>query len=185
MKKFFYVVILVFVVSGLYFLINNELKIHKFDFKAKSLSGEVNMKSFDGKYKIVFFGYMFCPDICPTTLNLVANALNELQAQDTQILFVTLDLQRDEIAQCDEYVKYFYSNSTCIKFDKRNDLDKMVKNYDAKYKIIDQNDSNMSYSIAHSSFIYLFDKKGRFVKDVSNLTYSNVKAQIQNLIKNH
>ena len=58
-------------------------------------------------------------------------------------------------------------------------------NYEAKYQIIDQNDSYMSYSVAHSSFIYLFDKRGRFIKNVSNLTYSNVKTQIQDLLKNH
>lgn len=185
MKKFFYVVVVVFFVSGLYFLINHEFKMHKFDFKANSIGGEVSMKSFDGKYKIVYFGYTFCPDVCPTTLNLVSSVLNELQAKNVEILFVTLDLQRDEISNCDEFAKYFYPNSTCIKFDDKANLDKMVENYEAKYQIIDQNDSYMSYSVAHSSFIYLFDKRGRFIKNVSNLTYSNVKTQIQDLLKNH
>ncbi|AGZ82052.1 SCO family protein [Campylobacter fetus] len=185
MKKILYLLVFVFIASGAFLLVNHKLKIFKYDFEATTVNGEVSMKSFDGKYKILYFGYVFCPDVCPTTLTLVSTALNELKLNDSvEILFVTLDLKRDDIKSCDEFAKYFYPNSVCLRFSD-SELDRVTKNYGAKYQIVDLNDSVMEYSVAHSSSIYLFDKKGRFIKEVSNLTYENVKSQIQNLVKNH
>lgn len=184
MKKLFYFAFFVFVVSGVYLLVSYNLKIAKYNFMAQSTDGEVSMKSFDGMYKIVYFGYVFCPDVCPTTLTLVSSVLDDIKAKDVKILFATLDLQRDDIKTCDEFAKYFYPNSSCIRLE-NGELDKVINKYGAKYKIVDLNDSVMKYSVAHSSSIFLFDKKGRFVSEVTNLTYDNVKKEIQNLLINY
>ncbi|ANE36223.1 cytochrome oxidase biogenesis protein, Sco1/SenC/PrrC family [Campylobacter iguaniorum] len=184
MKKFFLVIVLILVASGVFLLVNHQLKLMKYDFKGDSINGPVTMKSFDGEYKIAYFGYVLCPDVCPTTLTLVATALDDLKYKDVKILFATLDIKRDDVKTCDEFAKYFYPNSTCLRFDDK-ELDRVTKSYGVKYQIVDLKDSVMKYSVAHSSSIYLFDKKGRFVKEVSNLTYENVKKEIENLIKNH
>lgn len=184
MKKILYSIIAIIVFSGVFLLVNHELKLHKYDFEGESIDGNVTMENFNGKYKIVYFGYVFCPDVCPTTLNMVSSVLSEIKAKDVEIIFITLDVKRDDIKSCDEFAKYFYKNSVCVRLE-QEELDKVVKNYGTKYKIIDLNDSVMGYSVAHSSFIYLFDKKGRMIKDVSNLTYENVKNEITNLVKNH
>lgn len=185
MKKIIFAVIFVLLASVVFLVVGNRLKFEKYNFDANTINGRATMSTFDGKYKIIYFGYTFCPDVCPTTLSLVSTVLNDIKAKNVMILFSTLDLKRDDVKNCDEFIKYFYLNSLCIRLDNDKILRKVADNYGVKYKIINLDDSAMGYSVAHSSSIYLFDKKGNFVKEVSNLTYDNVKNEIENLLKNH
>lgn len=168
------VFILIFVGAATLFINKNN-----YDFTAKSSSGDVTLKSFEGKNKIVYFGYGSCPDICPATLGLVSMVLNELKTDDVTVLFITLDPERDTPEMLDEYAKYFYPDSHGLIV---NDLQKVTKNYGAKYQKVRLEKSAMEYSVAHSSSIYLLDKKGKFVSEVSNLTVDNIKNAIKELI---
>lgn len=63
-----------------------------------------------GKWSLLFFGYTFCPDICPTTmaqLNQFYGKLEPQQAKDTQVIMVSVDPARDDAAKLHEYVRYF------------------------------------------------------------------------------
>lgn len=177
MKRFWSIVVFLAIFAGGVFLY---FKQNPYDFTATSIDKEVTLKSFDGKSKIVYFGYGSCPDICPATLVLVSNALNELKARDVVVLFITLDPDRDTAQTIDEYAKYFYPNSYGLIV---NNLDKVTKNYGAKYQKVRLEKSAMEYSVAHSSSLYLLDKKGRFVSEISNLTPQNIKDSIEELIK--
>ena len=185
MKKIFYVVGVLVIVSIGFFAFLYQYNYNKYDFQAQSIDGNVSLKSFDGKYKVLYFGYVFCPDVCPTSLNMVSTVLNDIKAKDVDLLFVTLDPKRDDVKSCDEFAKYFYKDAYCLRITPKEKLDKVVENYGSKYKIVKQEDSAMEYSVAHSSFLYLFDKKGRMVKEISDLTYNNVKKEFENLLKNY
>ncbi|ASM35474.1 SCO1/SenC family protein [Campylobacter sputorum subsp. bubulus] len=182
MKNILTYIALAVVIFAISFGVSNILKDkNKYDFSAQSIDGKVTMGSFDGKYKIFYFGYTFCPDVCPTTLTLVSTALeNNPKKDEIMIVFVTLDPQRDKVKETDEFVKYFYPNSVGIVVD---NLDKMTSNFGVKYQIVDLKDSQMQYSVAHSSAIYLFDKDGNFVKEVTNLTMQEIKSSIEELLK--
>ena len=182
MKRLIYAILLIILAFGAYNLVDNRLKISKYNFDANSTLGNVNITSFKDEYKILYFGYTFCPDICPSTLTILSSVIDEMKLNnDIKILFVTLDLQRDSEKECDEFAKYFYSNSVGLKM-KEDELKKVVKNYDAKYAIVNLQNSAMDYSVAHSSSIYLFDKSGKFYKEISNLTKDEIKKEISQLI---
>ncbi|WP_299041781.1 SCO family protein [uncultured Campylobacter sp.] len=184
MKKFIYAVLLLILAFGAYFFVDNKLKIAKYNFDANSTVGKVNITSFKDEYKILYFGYTFCPDICPSTLTILSSVIDEMGLNDKiKILFVTLDLQRDNEKECDEFAKYFYQNSVCLKMDEK-ELKRMVKNYNAKYEIVNLQSSAMDYSVAHSSSVYLFKRNGQFYKEISNLTKDEIKKEILELIKN-
>ena len=100
-----------------------------------------------------------------------------------KVLFVTLDLQRDNEKECDEFAKYFYANSVCLKMDEK-ELKRMVESYNAKYEIVNLQGSAMDYSVAHSSSVYLFKKNGKFYKEISNLTRDEIKKEILALTSN-
>ena len=185
MRKIVYASAVIIALSAVFFAVNYELKIGKYDFKGQSVEGNVSMKDFSGQYKIVYFGYVFCPDVCSTTLSAVSQAINELGANNIRTLFFTVDLRRDDIKSCDEFAKYFHKNALCIRIDDEARLRDVAANYGAKYKIEDMNASAAEYSVAHSPFIYLLDQKGRFVKEVTNLTYENIKGEINSLITAH
>lgn len=182
MKKILTYIVLAVIIFVISFGISNIIKDkNRYDFSANSINGKVTMSSFDGKYKIFYFGYTFCPDVCPTTLSLVSSSLeNNPRKDEVLLVFVTLDPQRDEIKETDEFIKYFYPNSIGIVAD---DLLSMTSNFGVKFQKIDLKDSQMQYSVAHSSSIYLFDKSGNFVKEVTNLTTQEIKSSIDELLK--
>ena len=149
-----------------------------YDFTGKGTNGAVSLKSFEGKNKIIYFGYTSCPDVCPATLGILSGVLNELKRDDIVVIFVTLDPERDEPKNVDEYAKYFYPNSYGIVLD---DLPKVAKSYGVKYQKVLLEKSVMEYSVAHSSSLYVLDKNDKFVAEISNLTAQNIKKTLENL----
>ena len=149
-----------------------------YDFTGKGANGAVSLKSFEGKNKIIYFGYTSCPDVCPATLGILSGVLNELKRDDIVVIFVTLDPERDEPKNVDEYAKYFYPNSYGIVLD---DLPKVAKSYGVKYQKVLLEKSVMEYSVAHSSSLYILDKNDKFVAEISNLTAQNIKKTLENL----
>jgi protein SCO1/2 len=67
----------------------------------------VTEKTFAGKYMLVFFGYTYCPDVCPTTLQVMATALDKLGAKTGRLapIFVSIDPARDDIATMKAYIE--------------------------------------------------------------------------------
>ena len=193
MKKLIIVLILILTVLGAGYLAFYSNKyapngqsaniaegLKNYDFTGNGANGAVSLKSFEGKNKIIYFGYTSCPDVCPATLGILSGVLNELKRDDIVVIFVTLDPERDEPKNVDEYAKYFYPNSYGIVLD---DLPKVAKNYGVKYQKVLLEKSAMEYSVAHSSSLYILDKNGKFVTEISNLTPQNIKKTLEKLEK--
>ena len=191
MKKLLIVLILILTVLGVGYLAFYSNKyapngqsanvaegLKNYDFTGKGTNGAVSLKSFGGKNKIIYFGYTSCPDVCPATLGILSGVLNELKRDDIVVIFVTLDPERDEPKNVDEYAKYFYPNSYGIVLD---DLPKVAKSYGVKYQKVLLEKSVMEYSVAHSSSLYVLDKNDKFVAEISNLTAQNIKKTLENL----
>ena len=191
MKKLIIVLILILTVLGVGYLAFYSNKyapngqsanvaegLKNYDFTGKGTNGAVSLKSFEGKNKIIYFGYTTCPDVCPATLGILSGVLNEIKRDDIVVIFVTLDPERDEPKNVDEYAKYFYPNSYGIVLD---DLPKVAKSYGVKYQKVLLEKSVMGYSVAHSSSLYVLDKNDKFVAEISNLTAQNIKKTLENL----
>ena len=191
MKKLLIVLILILTVLGVGYLAFYSNKyapngqsanvaegLKNYDFTGKGTNGAVSLKSFEGKNKIIYFGYTTCPDVCPATLGILSGVLNELKRDDIVVIFVTLDPERDEAKNVDEYAKYFYPNSYGIVLD---DLPKVAKSYGVKYQKVLLEKSAIEYSVAHSSSLYILDKNDKFVAEISNLTAQNIKKTLENL----
>lgn len=76
----------------------------------ESNGGEFDMTSLQGKWSLLFFGYTHCPDVCPSTLNTVAQAKQEFERAGVpfpQVVFVSIDPGRDNVTVLGEYVRYF------------------------------------------------------------------------------
>lgn len=80
------------------------------DFTLESDGGPVSLSDYDGKLVLLYFGYTFCPDVCPTTLTDLAAAMDNLDEEDAanvQVVMVTIDPARDDAGRMGEYVRFF------------------------------------------------------------------------------
>ncbi len=80
------------------------------DFELTAHTGQrVRLSDFRGKIVVLYFGYTFCPDVCPTSLSTLARAMKRLgpKADQVQVLMVTVDPERDTPAQLATYMSYF------------------------------------------------------------------------------
>ncbi|MCC6194294.1 MAG: SCO family protein [Burkholderiales bacterium] len=119
------------------------------------------LADFRGKAVVVFFGFTQCPDVCPTTLSTLAAAMKELgpDADRVQVLFVTVDPERDTPALLAQYVPAFDPRFIGLTGDAAA-IDKVAK----EFKIIYQKQPGPtpgSYSVDHSAGVFLFDPQGR------------------------
>jgi protein SCO1/2 len=117
------------------------------------------LEDFRGKAVVLFFGFTQCPDICPTTLVDVASALKQLgaDAERVQVLFVTLDPERDTKEVLGKYVTAFDPRFLGL----YGDAD-ATKRAAKEFKIYyEKRKSGDSYSVDHSGQSYIIDPQGR------------------------
>lgn len=123
----------------------------------------VGDKDYRGKFLIVYFGYTFCPDVCPTTLTQIGAALTELgdKAAKFQPVFITLDPARDKTPVMQAYMKSFDPRIVALRGDPE-DIEEAAKSFHAYYR--PRSLGNGQYTVDHSSYIYVIDPKGKFVE---------------------
>ena len=81
------------------------------DFTLKSADGPVSLADFRGKVVLLYFGYTYCPDVCPTSLAATAAGLNQLKPEElarVATLFVSVDPERDTPERLKEYARFFH-----------------------------------------------------------------------------
>lgn len=120
-----------------------------------------------GKISLVYFGYSFCPDICPTDLQLIGQALDQMTEEEravAQALFITIDPERDTAQQLAGYVPLFHPQIRGLTGTPEQ-VDAAAKAYRAYYKKVSAEEAGTSdYLMDHSAFIYLMDRDGNFVR---------------------
>ena len=116
-------------------------------------------QDFLGKWSLVFLGYTSCPDICPATLAVLNAVYSQLQQQknellkDTQVVFVSVDPERDTPDDIAEYMAFFNKSFLGVTGSKTQ-LDHFVLNIGGGY-VIEEETAPDEYLVAHSSAIFL------------------------------
>ncbi|MBD3801482.1 MAG: SCO family protein [Campylobacterales bacterium] len=151
---------------GAYFYVIPTVKRKHYDFTLQSADGPVSLSDFRGKKAVaIYFGYTYCPDICPTTFSNLTGAMKLLppEAADAmQVIFVSVDTDRDTPQSLKEYVEYFYPTYLGVTGSKTQ-IDEVVSRYDGtEYTIIKGGSKAMGYTVGHTSYVYFFDKQGNF-----------------------
>jgi cytochrome oxidase Cu insertion factor (SCO1/SenC/PrrC family) len=119
-------------------------------------------EDFRGKLLLIYFGYSYCPDVCPTDLQQIGLAVDGLDAaaEAVQPIFITLDPERDTAAHLADYVPAFHPRLIGLtgSAEQIRRVALAYKVYYAKYP-----PDSPDYVIDHSSFVYLVDKAGKFI----------------------
>ncbi len=119
------------------------------------------LADFKGKAVVIFFGYTQCPDVCPTTMVEMANAMKALgkDAERVQVLFVTIDPERDTQALLAAYVPNFDPRFLALRGDAAQTA-KVAQEFKVVYqKVAGKSPDN--YTMDHTAASYIFDPQGR------------------------
>ena len=137
------------------------------DFTMQSSEGPVSLQDLRGRVVALYFGYTRCPDVCPTSLAFLAQALNELRDEElpsVRGLFISVDPKRDTLSAIAEYAAYFHPNIIGVSGSEAQ-LAAVARGYGAKYYEVELEDSASGYSVNHSAVTYLIAPDGalRFI----------------------
>ena len=119
------------------------------------------LADFKGKVVALFFGYTHCPDVCPTTMADLKKTMKLLGAHsdDVQVLFVTLDHERDTQEVLAQYVPSFDPRFVGL-YGTRDEIEKVADDFKIFASKV-QNSGRSGYTIDHSAGVYLYDKTGK------------------------
>jgi len=121
-------------------------------------------RDFRGKYLLVYFGFTFCPDVCPTDLQAIGLAMDQLgpRAEAVQPLFVTLDPVRDTVEQLAQYVPLFHPKLIGLTGDEAA-ISVAAEAYRVYFKRVPFEKNPADYTVDHSAFVYLVDPDGTYL----------------------
>lgn len=144
----------------------------------------VTAADFRGKVTLLYFGYTNCPDICPATLYNVTRIAQRLGTDGVkfQLLFATVDPDRDTQAVLDRYTKLFGPNIIGLR-GTPDQLDALAKRYRTVFSVV----KTPTYEVTHSSAVYVFDAQGRpqFLiagLDSTNPDFKGITADLKSVI---
>lgn len=175
-RSFLYIVgILLFagLAGGIFMLANRQAEMSGLGFPAFEESSFtlrdqnariVTNADFKGRPIALFFGYSYCPDVCPMTLTVLGSALDEVKeagfaVDDLQILFMTVDPERDTPAQLEAYLSLFDMTVTGLTGNKAAVTD-ALGNFGAYAQRVETSAGDILYD--HSSAVYLYRTNGEF-----------------------
>lgn len=145
-----------------------------------------SLGDFRGKVVVVVFGYASCPDICPTTLSRFAEVLKALgpEAEKVQVLFVSLDPERDTSERLKEFVPWFHPSFLGLYGDAAQ-----TKAVSEEFRVFSSRKevgSQLGYVLDHSSGAYVYDPAGRlrlYVRDSAGV--DDIVTDIRGLLAGH
>jgi protein SCO1/2 len=142
------------------------------DFTLSSWEGRVDTRDLRGSVALIYFGYTWCPDVCPTNLAFIANALKMLSSQELEevrVLFVGVDPDRDTPERLKEYAGYFHIRVLGVT-GTPEELAAVAGLYGAAYRRADGAGSAMGYMVDHSAYSYVLTPAGHLVRTLDHAT---------------
>ena len=146
------------------------------DFTLLSADGPMDTRTLRGQVVLLFFGYTFCPDICPTSLTATAQALNRLTPTErsrVRTLFVSVDPERDTPQQLKQYAAFFHPDIVGVTGSPQQ-IAEVAGRYGVIYVRQDR-DKAEGYSVDHSTWTYVLASDGRLA---GRITHGSTPDQI-------
>lgn len=144
------------------------------EFSLNSSKGTVSLSDFKGKVVLLYFGYTWCPDVCPTNLSLLANAFSQLSEKElsmVQGIFISVDPGRDTLDKLEQYSQYFHTNIIGLTASPE-EVSAIAKKYSVSYRLVKQEKSATDYVVDHSSVTYIVNKDSELVEILPHATDS-------------
>ncbi len=124
----------------------------------------IRLSDFHGKLVVMYFGFASCPDVCPTTLTIIASALRQLTPEEletVQPIFISIDPERDQGEKLTAYATYFHPGFIGIT-GTPDEVQKVANQYGGFFIKV-ESDSALEYLVEHTSKTYIISKDGQYV----------------------
>lgn len=130
------------------------------DFTLDSDHGEIRLSDLRGKLVLLYFGYTYCPDVCPTTMLTLKQAVAEsgLDANELQVIFITVDPGRDTAERVGTYARYFNPSFEGLS-GSQDQIARVADDYQIHFHYNDS-ESSTNYTVDHTSYILVIDRQG-------------------------
>lgn len=130
---------------------------------ASQSDADFAFKAAPGDLLVVYFGYMSCPDVCPTTLNEFKNALKDVSkiAGNVDLAMITVDPDRDTGENLTKYVQSFVPGAHALRTEDQTLLESTAKAFGASYSVT--TDSKGAIEVTHTAAMYLIDSTGTVI----------------------
>ena len=137
----------------------------------------VTDQDFSGRTMLVFFGFTFCPDVCPSALQVVSAALDKLGPKADRFvpIFISVDPERDTPAQLASYVQSFHPRLVGLTGTPA-EIDAAVKAYRVYVKKVPDPKSTAGYTMDHTSLIYVMGPDGAYRTHFAHTTNADAMA---------
>jgi len=154
------------------------------DFTLQSIKGPVSLKDFRGKEVLLYFGYTYCPDICPTSLAATAEGLKLLTPEElaqVAVIFVSVDPKRDTPARLKEYVEFFHPSMVGVT-GSAEEIAAIAKRYGIFYAEQKVETAGGGYVVDHSADTFVVAADGRLV---ARMAHATPPEQVAEIIRKH
>lgn len=142
------------------------------DFTLQSARGEVSLKDYRGKLVLLYFGYTFCPDICPTSLAATSEGLKQLKPEElaqVAMIFVSVDPKRDTPDRLKEYVEFFHPAIVGVTGTAES-IAEIAKRYGVFYAEQKVETAGGGYVVDHSADTFIVAPDGQLVGKIAHAT---------------
>jgi len=142
------------------------------DFTLQSANGPVALKDFRGKVVLLYFGYTYCPDICPTSLAATAEGLRQLTPDElarVAMVFISVDPKRDTLPRLKEYVEFFHSSIRGVTGTPES-IAEIARRYGVFYAEQKVETAGDGYVVDHSADTYVIAADGKLVARIAHAT---------------
>lgn len=142
------------------------------DFALNSASGKLALKDYRGKLVLLYFGYTYCPDICPTSLAATSEGLKQLKPEElaqVAMIFVSVDPKRDTPDRLKEYVEFFHPAIVGVTGSPEN-IAEIAKRYGVFYAEQKVETAGGGYVVDHSADTFIVAPDGQLVGKIAHAT---------------
>ena len=130
---------------------------------------QVSLDNFKDDYLLIYFGYTFCPDVCPLSVNemlLTKKLLRKVGKKITPV-FITVDPERDNVENIKSFAEKFDNEIVCLTGSEK-EISRTTKKFRIYVKKAEDAYENNQYLVDHTSIFYIFDTNGKFLKHFSH-----------------
>lgn len=130
----------------------------------------VTEQDFRGKFMLIYFGFVFCPDACPTALTNMTDAIEALgpAGEDVTPVFITVDPERDTVEVLKDYAEAFHPRLKALT-GSMEEITKVAKEYRIYFKKAAETAPG-EYQVDHASIVFLMNRDGRYVTHFTHMT---------------